>query len=227
MGSLSYFKINRWKKASKAEEEFWAKRINHDSNAKEFWKIYFRENFGISPSFFEGKKVLEIGCGPHGAIGFIEKAYVKIGVDPLRFNSGFPHCICVGEALPFRSNAFDIIVCLNVLDHVIEPEEVMREISRTLTSEGFLLLSIHTFPEHVNKIIDLASPYLDKPHPHHLTSSQVELLCNVYGLQILQRNVKSIQASNIKTMMGNLLFVKETFVTAKKGSRFQVRARTF
>jgi SAM-dependent methyltransferase len=45
------------------------------------------------------------------------------------------------ESLPFEDGAFDLVLCTQVLEHVVDPPAVMRELVRVLEPGGTLLLS--------------------------------------------------------------------------------------
>lgn len=45
-------------------------------------------------------------------------------------------------AVPIRSNAFDAIVCIHVLEHVIEDRQAMRELFRVLKPGGWALITV-------------------------------------------------------------------------------------
>jgi len=209
-------RMNRWKIASESEKEFWSK-CKRIGNTKEFWYEYFK-NFGIDFSFFYGRKVLDVGCGPCGAIQFVERASLAIGVDPIIMDGGFPAVISVGEALPFVGKLFDVVICFNVLDHVIDHEKMIREISRTLVLGGLLFLSTHVFPRYLGKVLDATSGYVDKPHPYHFSSSEVKLLLEMNGLSIVRSKISGIDANGIKAKLGRLLRVKKICIIAKKGT---------
>lgn len=68
------------------------------------------------------------GCTVPGYVNF--DLFAKPGVDVL------------GDAahLPFRSGVFTRIECDAVLEHVPDPEQIMREIERTLAPEGYVHL---------------------------------------------------------------------------------------
>lgn len=99
--------------------------------------------------------VLDIGSGYGGAcIAFGEAGAKVIGVDPfphrvkgasirasLDYGQKRTHFILApGEELPFASESFDIIVCEDVMEHVVSHSQVLREIARTLKPGGVLYL---------------------------------------------------------------------------------------
>jgi ubiquinone/menaquinone biosynthesis C-methylase UbiE len=49
------------------------------------------------------------------------------------------------EVLPFRDGCFDIIVCLDVMEHVKDDRAAMREIWRVLTPGGVALIHVPLF----------------------------------------------------------------------------------
>jgi len=48
---------------------------------------------------------------------------------------------CDATLLPFRTAAFDLVLCTEVLEHVPDPEATMREIRRVMTDRGSLVLT--------------------------------------------------------------------------------------
>ncbi|MGB3019514.1 MAG: class I SAM-dependent methyltransferase, partial [Ignavibacteria bacterium] len=47
-----------------------------------------------------------------------------------------------GEKIPFEDKFFDKILCSEVVEHVLDPREVLKEMSRVLKDDGILSLSI-------------------------------------------------------------------------------------
>jgi SAM-dependent methyltransferase len=100
--------------------------------------------------FFDGKVVLDIGPGP---LGFPDAcpARVSIGVEPLA-NRYREHglmlersdalYLAVGaESIPLVSSSADVVVARNSLDHVDDPNAVLREAQRLLRPGGTLILN--------------------------------------------------------------------------------------
>jgi SAM-dependent methyltransferase len=52
---------------------------------------------------------------------------------------------CDAQSLPFKSNIFDTIVCIDVIEHVRDPHKMMSELVRALKPGGFLILSTPFF----------------------------------------------------------------------------------
>ncbi len=49
-----------------------------------------------------------------------------------------------GHALPFGDNTFDVVICNEVLEHVLEPEKVLLEIKRVLKPYGIAIIEMDT-----------------------------------------------------------------------------------
>ena len=133
--------------------------------------------------------IIEVGTGPHGVVRYLfEDASIKIGLDPLlcrfderpRPNKNTCYVAAVGEFLPVRDVAADLVVCINVLDHVMDAGQILREIRRVLKPNGRLLLEIHTFPKIFTPIM-----FLDHPHTYHWSWSGVMQLVREGGFEII------------------------------------------
>jgi SAM-dependent methyltransferase len=64
-----------------------------------------------------------------------------LAVGDVQWEYGDLDVICDLARLPFRHNAFDAVVCTQVLEHVPEPLQVLRESFRVLKAGGRLFLS--------------------------------------------------------------------------------------
>lgn len=105
----------------------------------------YKKDLYLEDDSLKGKKVLDLGCGPHGGlIGFTDcdkfgvdhliEEYKKIGY-PLN-KHGIKYYQAKSEKLPFPGSYFDVVVCVNALDHVDYLKKTIKEISRVLKRSG-------------------------------------------------------------------------------------------
>ncbi|HYP38961.1 MAG TPA: class I SAM-dependent methyltransferase [Chloroflexia bacterium] len=59
-----------------------------------------------------------------------------------RYGLSLPILVAAGESLPYGDEAFDIVVCLDVLEHVADAERVLSEIYRVLKPGGVALTTV-------------------------------------------------------------------------------------
>ncbi len=88
-------------------------------------------------------RVLDIGCGAKPYRRLFPAATQYVGTETNRtFTRGTRHDVTAfGEALPFRTGAFDAVICTEVLEHVPEPSDFLHEVLRVTTPGGILLLT--------------------------------------------------------------------------------------
>ena len=88
------------------------------------------------------QSVLDVGCGvkPYRPF-FAEVAGEYVGMDI----AGSPSVdvVAPAESIPFDSARFDVCVCTQALEHVLEPDRAVSELHRVLKPGGVLLLSTH------------------------------------------------------------------------------------
>lgn len=105
----------------------------------------------------KNNKVLEIGCGKGATLLELKrsgKAKYIVGVDIVdlyqeKFLDKFICCNIENEIykLPFSENFFDVIICADVLEHLIDPWKVVKGLKKYLKSGGYLIASIPNIRE--------------------------------------------------------------------------------
>lgn len=106
----------------------------------------------VEPTYFAGKKVLEIGPGPLGLAQWFIGASLY-AADPLLEayrNAGYPvdeqaisYCAGFAEALPYHDSFFDAVISINAIDHVDDFERAISEIERVVKPDGEIRIETH------------------------------------------------------------------------------------
>lgn len=137
----------------KAREEltYWRSRHRDERTLTNDWYAwYYTQPFGLDPGFFEGKRILDVGCGPRGSLEWADEATLRVGIDPLATHytelgagqSEMRYIAAVGEHIPFADGAFDVVSSFNSLNHVDDLELVAGELVRVLSTGGTLMLLV-------------------------------------------------------------------------------------
>ena len=140
--------VETWDAAQNSEYDYWIRRGTRwlDKDARDRL-LYFDE----VPLSFDGKVVVEVGCGLGNFLRVIT-AKERIGVEPLfdkfdeLFNMDVPGIQFIkgkGEIIPLPDDKVDVVFCSNVLNHVQYPEMVLKEIRRIMKPDAILYFDIH------------------------------------------------------------------------------------
>jgi|GEM_PF-1239337 len=110
---------------------------------------------GISAKLAEktgALKILEVGCGDGFLLHELERKKLGtiIGLDIVRkaisdaSERTVRSILLNGDAIniPLKSNSFDLVVCVHVLEHMLTPQSIVSEIHRVLREEGKLVVGI-------------------------------------------------------------------------------------
>jgi SAM-dependent methyltransferase len=88
-----------------------------------------------------GLRVLDVGCGVKPYLPYFAGAVEYVGVDvadnPLADLQG------AVEDLPVEDASFDVVLCLQVLEHTEDPAQAVRELHRVTRPGGRVLASTH------------------------------------------------------------------------------------
>ena len=148
-------------------------------------------------------RVIEVGSGAHGLI-FCFGGERRVGVDPLAVDYGrlfsrwqrrAQTVAAVGEALPFRDQSFDVVLCDNVVDHAESPPQIVRELVRILAPGGLLYFTVNIHHRLYSVAAGVHSgwramglPYEIGPFADHTTHLTLTSACHLFlnlPLQIL------------------------------------------
>ena len=153
--------------------------------------------------FDSGQKVLEIGAGAGNTLLYIkEKGIAKevMGVELMEIpNSNqknplidkFQIANIEHEAIQAPEKYFDIIICADVLEHLIDPWSVVDKLSRFLKKDGLLIVSMPNIREFktLGKVIfqgnfdyQMTGGIMDKTHLRFFCKKNIYQLLNTPNL---------------------------------------------
>lgn len=97
----------------------------------------------------KGKKVLDVGCANGKTLKYIERFGPNaVGIDvvgPLvekaKKNTRFPVQVADANNIPFKDSSFDIVLCMDMIEHTKTQSKVLSEISRVTKKGGKVVLS--------------------------------------------------------------------------------------
>jgi SAM-dependent methyltransferase len=97
-------------------------------------------------------RLLDVGCGEMPYLGLFEPyASEIVGMDTVANPRASLHGPI--EAIPAPDAAFDVVLCAQVLEHVDDPAQAVRELHRVTRPGGRVLLSTHgTMVYHPNPV---------------------------------------------------------------------------
>jgi len=210
-------------KAQKSERRYWNVETMSTKDRRKYWKGILKYGFKLDYDFLSNKDVLEIGCGPTGIIFQLQEAKSRVGIDPMDLDlleGDWKRQIlsrAIGERLPFQNDSFDAVISFNSLDHVIDPNSIIKEIYRVLRPNGDFLLWLYCL-RNCYSILKRSLDKLDSPHPYHFTINEIVAKLTNDSFQIKYKKCQpgtGLPNSTIKRIFGNM-FMNTTWIWSKK-----------
>jgi SAM-dependent methyltransferase len=167
-------------------------------------------------AFAPAERLLDVGCGSGGAtISVRNKAKRIVGTDvavqACRAARGLGLEAVVssldGASLPFADGSFDAVTCLDVIEHLLDPAHVMREIARVLRPAGLGYVSTVNM-RYLKFVWELAvsgrfprtsndAEAYDGGHLHYFTAANLQDLGRDAGLRAV-RHIGVVPSSRLR-----------------------------
>ena len=184
--------VDRWRAAQIKEKDFHVGRKIIKSSSRHWFK-YIRL-LAFYTNIDENSSILDVGCGPDAMVSYVIKGE-RVGLDPLMdaFLRKFKlpkdvHWIKgMGEHMPLKTGYFDVVLCMNVLDHMLDPSKALNEISKILKNEGIFLLYVEChspFVKYFRKIKETLKVG-DIFHPFSFSAEEILKNLSIFNLHLL------------------------------------------
>jgi len=191
----------RWLASQKRLAEYWHGEDILEQELERIRRFYVPLVETYAEKLSDTSSILDIGCGPVCAARFLEHGE-HVYLDPLLddFRRAYPgklakgkHLAVAAEDIPMPDASFDFILCIDALDHVMNPEMVLHEMERLLKPGGTLILGLPVFPAlfvRFRYMLECFFPlFRNEAHPYSYTYQGIR--------NTLSRHFDSIEARQI------------------------------
>ncbi len=190
-------------------------------NESELTNNYAEKFYQLSQFPASDKSVLEIGCSTGSLLSqFAQNGWTVTGLEPSKaaasfakkrglnvFNSDIEHF--------GTKNKFDLVIMIHVLEHVDDPKETLKRLSKLTRPKGHLFLSVPNLDSLSAKLLGSRwSALLPNEHRWHFTQKSLTLLLNNSGFESIDSKTNAGAfglAHPGKQILWSLLHLKKIF----------------
>lgn len=171
----------------------------------------------------ENERILDVGCGTGDLLSRIQNSSLKnlklygidisqkaIDIAGRRLKSAILSQMNA-EKLSFKSNTFDKVISVEVLNHVIAPGEAIEEIRRVLKPDGELVVCIATLNKNIFSALAIRLKIAKrKDVSEHLHDFSYDEL------------IKLIQSEGFKLQKSKGIVISRDFIYSRLEERFKI-----
>jgi len=160
------------------------------------------------PHIRQGARVCDVGCGLGAR--FLQRARSQIGFglgldyQVIARTSNSPQVVLtdITHGLPVRSGQFDHVVMLAVVEHLSEPQKVLRESFRILAPGGSLILSwpnaaVDPILNVLHRVGVVSDEMESEQHQQRLTVDQLQRMLRDFGFKRFRHRTFEIGLNNL------------------------------
>ncbi len=190
----------KWKLAQNLEYKWWQRYLKNKDVSEylqqktNYWNKLIDSIADCLPSL-NGKKILDAGCGPAGIFMALKNNEIT-ALDPLLHKyKELPHFI--PDQFPWtgfinssievlnETEKYDLIFCMNAINHVNDIDLCYKNLSRALKPGGFLIISTDAHRSQLLKKIFQTIPG-DMLHPIQLDINEYQHFLKQASLEIIK-----------------------------------------
>lgn len=165
--------------------------------------------------------LLEIGSGSGGLLNKLAKKDINvIGLEPSKnfcryaenkYKNIFIHNI--GFEYFNTQKRFDIIIALDIIEHVASPYLFMLKINKLLKKNGILIIGTPNINSLISKLMGKYWWHIRPPHIFYFNNKNLIKLANLSGMKLLQKNYFywNLSLNYLLDSLQKLIFKKSLF----------------
>jgi ubiquinone/menaquinone biosynthesis C-methylase UbiE len=188
-----------WPVAQEEELHSWVDTDIKEKDIIENYLIKAAKLSHITNRIKEDNRLLDVGAGPISFLSVVGTGREKVAVDTLsdaykkKFNrdDSVVYVNSESEALNMEDNYFDVVFCLNALDHFKDYYKSIAEMIRVLKMGGILYLEYENTTPLMRKMCAMG---YEKPlsifHPHLLDNDEIIAFCKKNNLRVMKETYK-------------------------------------
>jgi SAM-dependent methyltransferase len=168
----------------------------------------------ISSYIDKDYKVLDIGCATGGFLDYLDSKGFKnlSGIDPIVkyvYRAKSKHNIKIGsaESIPFKDKTFNLVVMDQVMEHLADPKQAIKEVKRVLVDGGLLCLGIPDASRYKKNYFFDFFWFLMREHIQHFDIEHLKLLAGIEGFELLSYSEFETPMMSKKMILPNLNIV--------------------
>lgn len=211
----------KWQKAQNNELLSW---VNSGRTDGDDWNVWWKTKFN-NYEFLKDKNInsiLEVGCGPYanntklilqllqkndhrlGLLDPLLDEYIqnKLSVINLINEDTKTYNTALEEFCPDES--YDLIICINVFDHVYDTERCLNNMYNSLNKEGIVIIGQDLTNETDLENVEVAN---DETHPIKLNHEFFRNELKRYSTHIFNKILSRNEGRNPSAHYGTLLYV--------------------
>jgi len=157
--------------------------LHENSEGDIGYQNYFKRFLDfVLPQIDEAKRALDFGCGASTLLSqMIERYDIECDYyDPIYYPSE-----------SFKSKRYDLIVSVEVFEHLHNPKEVFEMLIDRLNPNGYLAIQTQFHPNSREKFLKWYY-HLDPTHIIFFTPKTLETLADMYSLELISHNDKNM-----------------------------------
>ena len=186
----------RWSAAQSKEDAFWQRDGVLNAQMHRVMSRYAPVLKRIEEQLDTHSAILDVGCGPTCSAQLFSVG-LKTYLDPLMdsYLETYPEKLPEGEKIcstsediPKPDESFDVVLCVNALDHMIDPDKALAEMRRVMKRDGIFVLGIFLHPPPIataRRFVERWLPiFREDAHPYSYTLKIIrEVLSNHFIIQ--------------------------------------------